>query len=256
MSGFVCIYYGNTGSSWLLDALGDSPQVWVPGFEPVEAWAWKAPADERLAWVRTALTPPAAREGPEFEAWVEALAASPQVKGDCDKPGFELVGFKLNDLAVFSTEPLVGILAETDARVIVLVRENRIKHALSLYRYHEEGKSQFDGRRERPRSRVKLGVFDRWLRESTRLHSEAERVRAVCLERLGSERVTTVAYEEFVDDDGKRRVLDRLCAFLGIDRVGQGRFGKATPDDLRAAVINHRMLRLRYALTPYRRFFS
>ncbi|HKZ25504.1 MAG TPA: hypothetical protein VJ398_06905 [Acidimicrobiia bacterium] len=37
MSGsFVVVYYGNTGSTWLVETLSTSPEVLVPAFEPLE----------------------------------------------------------------------------------------------------------------------------------------------------------------------------------------------------------------------------
>lgn len=258
MAGFVCIYYGNTGSSWLLDALAASPQVLVPGFEPVEGWAWDAPHDERVEWVRTALDAPPERQGARYDTWVEALRASPQVDVVPNKPGFERVGFKMNDLAVFATEATVDALADSGAKAIVLTRENRIKHALSLYRYHEEGKSQFgENKGERPPSKVGVRAFDRWVKESQRLHGEALRVRAALVDRLGPEKVTDLAYEEFSSEEGKQGTIDRLAAFLGIEPIEltEGRFKKATSDDLRSAIVNYDTLRLRYALSPLRSYF-
>jgi len=261
MAGFVCIYYGNTGSSWLIQALGASPQILVPGFEPVEAWAWDAPADERVEWLRTALIPPVERDGPVYETWVEALQASPQVKEASDKTGWDQVGLKMNDLAAFATEAVADVLFAANAKAIILTRENRIKHALSLYRYHEEGKSQFfrDGRTGvRPSSKVKMRAFDRWVKESQRLHSELLRVRQTLTERLGPDQMTDLSYEEFISDEGKGHTLARLSDFLGVEPIElvPGRFTKATSDDLRSAVVNYNTLKLRYSATPLSRFLE
>jgi hypothetical protein len=257
MGGFVCIYYGNTGSSWLLNTLGTSPQVIVPGFEPVEGWAWKAPREERVEWVRTALNPPVERSGPTYDAWVEELRASPQVRKLGNKPTFEQVGFKMNDLAVFALEPLADVLKEAKAKVIVLARDNRIKHALSLYRYHEEDKSQFGGKGVRPPSKVDLKTFDKWVEESFRLHTRLMEAREALIDLLGPQHVADLSYEEFASEEGKRQVIDRLTDFLGIEplELAEGPFTKATPDDLRSAVVNYRTLRLRYLFTPMRRYF-
>ncbi len=257
MGGFVCIYYGNTGSSWLLNTLGTSPQLMVPGFEPVEGWAWKAPAEERVEWVRTALSPPMERSGPVYDAWIEGLRASPQVHELSDKPTFEQVGFKMNDLAVFAIEAVADALKEAKAKVIVLTRDNRIKHALSLYRYHEEGKSQFGGKGVRPASKVELKAFDRWVQESVRLHTRLMEAREILIGRLGPQHVADLSYEEFASEEGKRQVIDRLTDFLDIARMElvEGPFTKATPDDLRSAVVNYQTLWLRYLFTPMRRYF-
>lgn len=258
MSGFVCIYYGNTGSSWLLNTLGTSPQIMVPGFEPVEGWAWKAPIEERVEWMSTALNPPPERSGPVFEKWIAALRESPQVKELSDKPTFEQVGFKMNDLAVFAIDAVVDVLEGAEARAIVLSRENRIKHALSLYRYHEESKSQFGGKGYRPPSKVDLKLFDKWVQESVRLHTRSLDAKEKLLDRLRPDRVAELSYEEFTTEEGKRRTIDRLTDFLGVEpmELKEGPFVKATPDDLRSAVVNYNILRLRYLLTPMRTYFA
>lgn len=258
MAGFVCVYYGNTGSSWLLDGLATSDQVLVPGFEPVETWAWEAPVAERVEWIRTALSPPSDRDGPMYDAWVDSLRASPQVESAPEDRSFSVVGFKVGDMAISETDAVADVLVETRARVVFLTRSNRIKHALSLYRYHEEDKSQFELRGERPASKVNLKRFNHWVEESMRLHGEAVRVREIMVSRLGQERVMDVAYEEFITEEGKRHTLNRLCRFLEIDPVDNARsfFVKATSDDLASAVVNYRTLRLRYRLSPLRGDFS
>jgi hypothetical protein len=262
MAGFVCIYYGNTGSSWLIEALGASSQVLVPGFEPVEGWAWDAPEDERVEWLGMALSPPSDRHGSVYDVWVEALRASPQVGEVLNQTNWKQVGLKMNDLAVFETEAVADVLASLDAKAIILTRENRIKHALSLYSYHEEGKSQFghDGRREglRPSTKIKMRAFDRWVKESQRLHREALRVRRTLGDRLRSSQITDLSYEEFITEEGKRHTLDRLSNFLGIEPIplADGGLKKATSNDLRSAVANYNTLKLRYSLTSMRGFFE
>lgn len=50
METFLLVYYGNTGSSWLIQALGSAPAVFVPGFEPLEKGPGKSPIQS--AWTR------------------------------------------------------------------------------------------------------------------------------------------------------------------------------------------------------------
>ncbi len=257
MAGFVCIYYGNTGSSWLLDALGDSPLVCVPGFEPLEQWAWNVPAAERLAWLETALTPPDDRSGSAYDQWLAALRASPQVERDPDDRRFVHTGLKMNDLAVTDTESVLDVLDRSGAKVIHLVRDNRLKHTLSMYRYHDEAKSQFHGLDRYAPTTVHFRLFQQWLAESERLHTQALATRQQCLDRLGEERVFLLSYEEFFDEEGKRRTLDRLAGFLAIPSdFGDGRFTKATPDSLRDAIANYRIFWLRYRFTKYGEFLD
>lgn len=258
MAGFICAYYGNTGSSWLLQVLGTSPQILVPGFEPIEGWAWDAPRSERIEWLRTALSPPADHEGEAYDLWVKQLQTSPQVDDLPEKPGFLHVGLKVNNLAVVETETVSEVLAGAGAKVIVLSRDNRIKHALSLYRYHEESKSQFELKGVRPPSEVRLRKFNWWVKESRRLHGHMDSVRDTFLQRLGQDNVTTLSYEEFATPEGKQRTIDRLTDFLGIDPfvMAESQYAKATPDDLKSALVNYNTVRLRYALTPMREFFG
>jgi hypothetical protein len=253
MAGFVCIYYGNTGSSWLLDALDASPDVWVPGFEPTEGWAWDTTADEHLEWLETVLSPPTERSGPNFEAWLNQLRKSPQVTDGPDDAGFTLTGLKMNDLAANETEAVVDIVGRTGSKVIHLVRENRLKHALSLYRYHDEDKSQFHGMDEYEPTQIEFKRFAGWLKESERLHDLGVKIGELCDQRLDKDRVFHLSYEEFTDDEGKDLALKRLATFLDISHrsFSDGRYSKATPDSLSTAIANYRPFRLRYRLTEH-----
>lgn len=251
VAGFVCLYYGNTGSSWLLSALASSPEVFMTGFESVERWAWDVPAEERLAWLETAMTPPEDRSGSALDDWFEALQASPQVKQKPVSPNFRHTCLKMSDLPVTDTGAVIDVIDRTGAKAIHLVRENRLKHALSLYRYHEEEKSQFHGQESYAPSRVNFAEFDKWLLESDRLHDQAMDVRDECIARLGSDRVFPLAYEEFQNDAGKIGVLERIAAFLDIPaEFDEGKFTKATPDSLREAISNYQRFWLRHRFTP------
>jgi hypothetical protein len=250
-SSFVLIYYGNTGSSWLVETLGSAPGVIIPAFEPVEGWAWKAPDEEKLAWIRNALTPPPEREGEAFEAWLAGLARSPQFKGLPGKE-FESVGFKMNGHTLDDLEGLIRLVSDVEAKTIFLERDNRLKHALSLYRYHEESKSQFDLAGVRPPTKVDFKKFDRWLIDSHRLHSNHRRFRQLAVSTLGWDRLIDVAYEDFVTPEGKSATIDRLARFLGLDRsaMGESGFAKATPDGLEEAIVNYARFRKRFIETP------
>ena len=252
MAGFVCIYYGNTGSSWLVDALDGSPAVWVPGFEPIEHWAWQAPAGERLAWLETLLSPPADRDGGEFREWLEALHRSPQASQDPVDRNFKLTGLKMADLAVVDPDALIDVLKRTDSKVIHLVRNNRLKHALSMYRYHDEAKSQFHGKDDYTATKVNSTLFKKWLKESERLHTQGVGLGDLLDERLGTHRVTHLAYEDFTDAPGKQATLAHLAEFLDIPaEFGDGSFIKATPDSLKTAIANYRTFYPRYRFTKY-----
>ena len=257
MAGFVCIYYGNTGSSWLLSALASARDVYMPGFEPVERWAWDVDSDQRLDWLEIALSPPVDRVGAEYRSWLDALRASPQVKHEPMNPNFTLTCLKVSDLAVTDTQKTIDVIDRTGAKVIHLVRNNRLKHALSLYRYHDEQKSQFGGQDKYAPTKVDSIKFEKWVRESTRLHTQAMSVREICLEQLGSDRVFPLAYEEFLVDEDKREVLARIAEFFGITGdFDEGKFSKATPDSLRDAISNYSAFWLRQRFSKYRHFLD
>ncbi|MFZ0493512.1 MAG: hypothetical protein WAM81_10010 [Acidimicrobiia bacterium] len=251
MASFIVFYYGNTGSSWLVETLGSAPGVIIPAFEPVEEWAWKASDEDKLEWIRNALSPPLGRGGEAFESWVAGLARSPQFNGLPDKE-FESVGFKMNGQTLDDLEGLIRTASEVGAKAIFLERDNRLKHALSLYRYHEEFKSQFDHSGVRPSTKVDFKKFERWLIDSHRLHSNQRAFRALAASMLGWDRMIDVTYEDFITSEGKAAVIDRLAGFLGLDRsaIGESGFAKATPDGLQQAVVNYGQFRKRFIGTP------
>ena len=259
MSGsFVVVYYGNTGSTWLVETLSTSPEVLVPAFEPLEQWAWAAPDIEKMAWIRAAFTPPVQRTAQAMQGWFDELSASPQFKGVKGREHFRLVGFKMSEGVMEDQAPLLELLDELGTRVITLQRSNRLKHALSLYRYHEENKSQFDREGVRPPSQVDLTVFDGWVHESTRMHDSLLTFRRMVVDRLGADRSLELSYEELVTAAGKQSTLERIGEFLQFDVSGvrHSRFEKATPDDLARAVVNHRALRRLYRSTDLARWLD
>lgn len=251
MGSFVVVYYGNTGSSWLVQTLASAPGVAILGFEPLEEWAWKADSDVKLAWLHNALSPPHERDGPVFDVWMEGLAASPQI-GKLTLGDFSMVGLKMTGGAIQDLEALLSLLKERATKLVFLQRSNRIKHALSLYRYHEEKRSQFEWAGERPPSKLKFRRFDYWVKDSTRLHRDLGAFQARARAELDPSAIITVQYEDFVTPQGKGDVIERLAVFLEIasPSLDASRFEKATPDDLRAAVINYDQLRHRYRNTP------
>jgi len=255
---FVVVYYGNTGSSWLVETLSTSEDVLVPAFEPLELWAWDAPDAEKMAWIRGAFTPPEPRTPAAMQRWFEEMSSSPQFKGVKGREQFRIVGFKMTEGTLTDQAALLRLLDELGTRVITLHRSNRLKHALSLYRYHEENKSQFDGKGLRPPSKLDLARFDGWVHESTRLHDRLVAFRLMVDDLLGTGRGLELSYEEFVTAEGKQATIERVGEFLGLD-VGvmkQSRFEKATPDDLAKAVVNYRALRRRYRSTDLARWLD
>jgi LPS sulfotransferase NodH len=254
---FVVLYYGNTGSSWLIETLGHLPDVLVPAFEPLEAHVWRVPDAVKVAWVRNAFSVPATRTGAAFDEWIEGLRASPQFKG-LIRSEFSTVAFKMTRSAVRSTQALVDVFGEFGTRLVFLRRENRIKHALSLYRHHEEAKSQFDRSGIRPPSDVDFRRYERWLRQSVELDEIHREFKEECERELGSEVVTEVDYEELITEEDKATTIGALTEFLGFPGVdvSGGSFEKATPDELRSAIVNYDRFRRKFRRGPMKRYFE
>ncbi len=260
MSHFVCLYYSNTGSSWLVDTLNTSSEVFVPGFEPLERWGWEGPDEDKADWIRNALSIPPLdqRHGPGWQTWIDNIRVAASAAKATPGTHYSSVGFKMTWWAFDDQVILISTLAELGVKTIVLTRENRLKHALSLYRYRDENKSQFETGGVKPPTKLDLKRYHFWLRESQRHHDMAlsfeQRLRA----KTGDDRVFAVGYEEFVTPEGKEDVVQRLASYLDLDPdlISRGKFEKATPDSLGAAVVNYRALRKRYKDTPYRVYFD
>lgn len=265
MRSFLLVFYGNTGSSWLIQMLGSPPDVFIPGFEPLERWSavgdrssgWDVTDAERLGWMRTVFAPPEDRNGPAFEAWLGEAGKNPHFSTPMNA-AFSTIGFKMNSHSVSERPALFEALVELGSQVIVLQRSNRIKHALSLYRYHEEDKSQFDEGGIRPPSEIDLTVFHGWVKESVTLHRQSEIFWAQARDALDPDALTRVRYEEFIDDEGKAETMERLKEFLSIDGLSYSvpQFKKATPDSLQSAVVNYEELVDQYRGSEFQAFLS
>lgn len=256
-SSFLLVFYGNTGSSWLIQTLGNIPGVFVPGFEPLDEWAWNTTDDARLTWLRTVLSPPTDRSRPGYERWLEELHAHPHFRDPRD-PAFVHIGFKMRSHSIRDRMAVLTTLAGLKAKVVLLERRNRIKHSLSLYRYHEEEKSQFDKSGVRPPSDLDLEVFHRWVTASVDLQRQSDVFWAKAQTVLNPEAMTRIQYEDFLDESGKTATLDQLTGFLEIEADSYKPSGleKATSDSLRESIVNFESLVDRYTGTEFERFLS
>lgn len=251
MNTFACVYYGNTGSSWLLHTLQAAPDVWVPGFEPLERHHWRASDDTKLAWLRAAFAMPP-EDPDDRKLWLELLQTSPQVV-DPAPSTYAHVGFKVTLDALHRPSRFIEAFRDCGTRVIVLSRLNRLKHALSLYRHHEEDKSQFQFAGELPATEIDWPRFDKWLDRSHKAHAESTLFRQDCISALGSDRVLSLVYEDFVDNVGKDRTIERVGRFLDIPTDGLERsryYKKATPNELHRSVVNYREMVERFKDGP------
>ena len=255
MNTFACVYYGNTGSSWLMHTLRNAPGVWVPAFEPLERHHWKTSDDDKAAWLANALSPRPAN--PEAAAvWWNSLEASPQVVKDPPEQ-WETVGLKLTMDAVHDWTALRTVFLSHGSRLFFLRRRNRLKHALSLYRHHEETKNQFQFQGVMPPTKLDLKVFDRWLGVSRRAHEQSIAEEAAWREEAGPDRALAIDYEDFIDDEGKSQMVKQVCSFLGLDCDNMSfssYYKKATSDRLAEAVVNYRDLVDKYIATDFAGF--
>lgn len=253
MNTFIIVYYGGTGSSWLVNVLGSIPKVLIPAYEPVENWHWKDAQAEKLAWLRHALGGPADDDPAEVASWVEGLEESPQFQR-LGRRRFTSVGFKMTESAIADRAALLYLLDELGTRLVVLERHNRIKHALSLYRSHEEKKNQFRYQDLAPASTVELATFDGWVAHADGWARRTAVFREQAADRLGADRVLPVTYEDLVTEEGKAATLRLVCDFLGLDAAAiraDGGYRKVTPDDLRSSIVNYDEVRAHFAKTAF-----
>ena len=237
--GFVCLYYGGTGSSWLLNTLETSPDVLIPAYEPLEWMHWQATEADKLQWVDAALDVPDAADPVAVANWKDRLGSSPQFVEFDPKP-FRVAGFKMSPEAISGVDELFEIVAKRRGKLLAIRREDRVRHAVSLYRAHEEGKHQFRGEGLLPPTKLKKRPFLKWLDYSDRVDADMAAIVTGAAPRLGAAKVLSVDYEDFLTDEGKADVVARVAAFLDVDPASMrwSSYQKATPDALDEAVAN------------------
>lgn len=242
--GFVCLYYGGTGSSWLLNTIETSPFLLIPAYEPLEWMHWPASDEAKLAWIDAALDVPDSADPDAVAAWKLRLRTSPQFVEFDPKP-FRVVGFKMSPEAVGDIDGLLDVLSKRGGKLLAIGRDDRVRHALSLYRAHEEDKHQFQGAGLLPPTKLKKRVFLKWLEHSVQVAADMENIVARAVQALPPGDVLRIVYEDFVSDEGKVRTVERVAHFLGVPSAGmrQSGYRKATPDDLEAAVANYDAMR-------------
>eukprot|EP00887_Chlorella_sp_A99_P003192 scaffold9.g3192.t1 len=166
-SRWLLFFSGHQGSSALVDMLASLPEVLVPGFEPLDvpgmnqaqklAFSERAvveatftfPADPAAfpAWRRELLPPPATRVNRS------ALSSFSQLAGKTSA-GFKMRPYVLEwggnrshtGAAGVSRPALRALLHRYNVSVLLTLRRNRVKEALSWYKARELGVRQFGAR--------------------------------------------------------------------------------------------------------------
>lgn len=241
--GFVCVYYGGTGSSWLLNTLETSPELVIPAYEPLEWMHWEADDATKLAWVDTALDVPDAGDAEAVANWKQELRASPMFVEFDPKP-FRVAGFKLSPEAISDRSGLFDVVERRAAKVLAVGRRDRVRHALSLYRAHEEDKHQFHQQGLMAPTKLKKRRFLKWLNYSELVAGHMKSFVEAAESSLRPESVIAVDYEDFVTEEGKTATVNAVASFFEVDPSSMrwSAYQKATPDDLDEAVENYAAL--------------
>ena len=262
MQSFIVAFYNHTGSSWLIESIGRSPSVFIPAFEPLERWGWELTPEDKIPWLVNAFGGPAGSDEEALDEWLEGLSEAPQFDQDREgrtiylkerRPNFRSVGFKMGNAAIRNPPEILECLPDLGTKIILLQRADRVKHALSLYRSNVERKSQFERKGELPPSEVDLEQFDFWLWKARVMHEASEELRTHAEALFARDSLMSLNYEDFVTDEGKDRTIERLTRFLEIDvpELGLSMFHKATPDNLKDAVVNYEELASHLRYTEY-----
>ncbi|QDZ25091.1 hypothetical protein HOP50_15g76370 [Chloropicon primus] len=178
---FLIFFSGHQGSSWLADMVGSMPDVFVPGFEPLEVQ--NATASEKMEFIRRTFELPSTVE--EYNTWIGELVTLSDAAGIRlgydDLPTFEEVLQKR--ASGFKIRPYVGkrtgfrdlnllwlkdTLEKYDVSIVLTTRQNTLKTAVSWYRAREKGLNQFHLTQSADfdadqRIEFDMGKFQRWL---------------------------------------------------------------------------------------------
>lgn len=225
---FVVLFPGRTGSTFLMSALRDHGSVRATGelIGPLRTEGWAA-------------------QSARIAEWMHRPFLAPE----------QATGFKTKLVDVGDRDAFRAVLDAEQYRVIVLARDNHVKHVVSRANA-KRLKEQTDrwnrrpGDDELPPVRIEIAEFTEALARVEEHQRDIEEW-ASALDRP----VLRVTYEDLLADG--QATFDRVCTFLGVpSRPLQGRTEKATKDDLRAALENFEELRTHFAGTAYESMFD
>ncbi|MCE2884578.1 MAG: hypothetical protein LW806_06740 [Planctomycetaceae bacterium] len=222
---FVILFPGRTGSSLLVSCLASHPEIAAEGERLV-----RLDAVEQDQWLRDHYTRTHAAE-------------------------IRAVGFKTKPKDVRDPAGFRALLDALDVRPITLLRRNLVKLAVSTInarRIH-----QATGRWNNAADAPELAPVAIDPLELERQIAACDAAQRDVLRLAGGLRTPALAleYEELLAD--LVAALGRVTDFLGVQPLPmQAGTGKATPDDLRAALLNHDELREHFRGTAREADFS
>lgn len=206
-----------SGSSWFLQLVNSSPNVFVT--EEILTSKRRNPE----AYLARALREPMSKRGPAFEHPARAMRWKQPAK-------WEVLGFSV------SPKWTRGIdLLAFGAKMVLYERTNKVKQALAAYRGRMlKRKCGYNNIRGDCRLPASLVVNITQLKR----HVVETMAKDVETRALVSDDFYTVTYEALLSDPVL--VLDRLFAWLGVERRGQlsHMYSKSTGDDLRRVILN------------------
>ncbi|CAG9461558.1 unnamed protein product [Pedinophyceae sp. YPF-701] len=155
---FLVLYAGHVGSSAFLDALGLLPDVYVPGFEPLDVEGLDGP--RKLDWMDNlfSITHDDGFEAGTWlngvlqlgEPWRPRVNATKAIAVATSSSTPHAVGFKMRPFpgqhtAWTGMDPwaLRETLARHNVRVVVMMRRNALKQAISWHLARDQDISQF-----------------------------------------------------------------------------------------------------------------
>lgn len=227
-SHFVVLFPGRTGSTFVMSALRGHSRIKATGelIGPLRTQG----ADAQLNAIRE---------------WNKVSLFSRR----------RTIGYKTKLVDVVDRGRFRQVLEDYDARVVVLARENHVKHVVSRANAKRLRDSTNSWNRRPGDDELPPVTID-----PAEFHAALERVEAhqrdidewsAALTRP----LMRVTYEELLPNP--QRTFDALTTFLGLrPEPLQGRTEKATRDDLRLALANFDELRAEYAGTPYAGMFD
>jgi hypothetical protein len=263
---FLIFFSGHQGSSFLSDMVGSIPDVFVPGFEPLEVE--NATAEQKIRFIELTFDLPSTQD--EYLGWQQELLSLSDSSGirlnRQQLPTFEQVAAK--DAAGFKIRPYFGkrtgfrdldlsllkeMLERHEVSLILSTRHNTLKSAASWYRARENGLNQFHLSQSAEfdasqKIDFDLGRFQEWVQfvENT----DKELLDSISFFQRPT---ITVDYERLEKDP--INTMKHVAHFLQVDATkiaSSGRFKKTGSDSLRKMIRNFEAFCDFYWQSPYR----